>query len=200
MRIGAARSIDFITVVLLVSALIAAAGCSGDRPDGDTATNGDAGEKSGGSTEHDQSKSVPSGLVLRGLDGRDVTMSEFEGKLVVLNFWAAWNDDSRTLIEIMNAMYSRFSRQFQFLAVSMDKGGAPVIRSFMLENPILCDVFVNGDEVARAVGGIGKIPATVVIYEDGRIIRRMEGLYRKNQYEKLFASILQYRIATRRGR
>ncbi len=189
MRTVTVYRLGFPAVLFLVGILFAVGGCSGEKSDKKAAvdtvkTTGD---------EKDAFKTVPAGLVLNRLDGKEVSMGEYRGKLVVMYFWASWHTDSRTLVEIMNAVHRRYARSYEFLAVSMDKGGVPVILNFMREEYILCDVFVNGDEIARAVHGIGKLPTVLVILRDGRIIRRLEGLYRRKQYEELFSDMLRYR-------
>ena len=59
------------------------------------------------------------------------------------------------------------------------------MRSFLHEHRIAGDVIVNGEEVARAFGGIGKLPTTLVIIQDGHIAKNLKGLYRREQYEKI---------------
>jgi thiol-disulfide isomerase/thioredoxin len=121
-------------------------------------------------------------------------MRDFAGEIVVLNFWATWSNDSRELLDIINAIHRRYSKRYRFLAVAMDEGGAPVIKSFMREHPIACDVFVNGEEAAHSFGGIAKLPTTIVILRNGRILRRLDGLYRRKQYENLLDGIIRRRL------
>jgi hypothetical protein len=189
MRRVAIRS-GCVPVMFLAAALFAVGGCSGEKPDGKGAADS---VKIAGEEKNDAFAAVPAGLVMRRLDGKEVSMGEYRGQLVVMYFWASWHNDSRTLVEIMNSIHRKFSRSYQFFAVSMDKGGEPVIWNFMRDEYILCDVIVNGDEVARTVGGVGRLPTVLVILRDGRIVRRLEGLYKRRQYEDLLAGIRRYR-------
>ena len=190
MRVGAANHSGLSAVVLVIAALLAVWGCSGDKSEGEGAA-GDGTIAENGTKDITESK-LPD-IALKRLDGETVRMNSFRGKLVVLFFWASWNNDSRELIEIVNAIYPRYSRRYQFCAVSMDREGAPAIRGFVERHPILCDVFVNGGEVARAFNGVGTIPAFLVILRDGRVIKRLDGLHRRKQYEELLTGVLRYR-------
>ncbi len=174
-------------MVFLLAALLLAGACSGEKSDG--------GEGAG--TDEQETApivSAPPDLVLHRVDGGSVSLRDFSGEIVVLNFWATWNRDSRELLDIINAIHRRYSKRYRFIAVAMDEGGAPVIKSFMREHPIACDVFVNGEEASRSFGGIAKLPTTIVILRDGRILRRLEGLYRRKQYENLLDGIIRRRL------
>lgn len=188
MRIETIRHLRLFAAVIVISVLLALGGCSGEKHEEGAADTGEA----AGKGENNQAESMWRDIVLHRLDGETVSMAAYEGKLVVLFFWASWNSDSRELIEIMNELYPRHSRRYEFLAVSMDEGGVPAIRSFLLEHPITCDVFVNGAEVARAFNGVARLPTVLFFLRDGRVIRRVEGLHRRKQYEELLAGIKRY--------
>lgn len=176
-----------LAVLYLVLALLAA-GCSGEKSD--RTSTADTVETAGRESTH---KKVPSDLVLRRLDGKELSMGEYRGKRLVIYFWASWHNDSRKLVEIMNAVHRKYARSYRIFAVSMDEGGKPVILNFMRDEYILCDVIVNGAEVARAVGGVGKLPTLLVVLPDGRIVQRLEGLYTRKKYEKFLGGMIFYR-------
>lgn len=181
------RCFRFSASVLLFAVLLFVGACSGEKTEGDADAGADEREAASLGT-------VPPDLVLHGIDGRSMSMRDFAGEIVVMNFWATWNNDSRELLDIMNAIHRRYSRRYKFIAVAMDEGGSHVIKSYMREHPIALDVFVNGEEAARSFGGIAKLPTTIVILRDGRILRRMDGLYRRKRYENLLDGIIRRRL------
>ena len=66
---------------------------------------------------------------LRDLDGNVTSLSQFRGRVVLLNFWATWCGPCRVEMPAMEQLYRTFSRrEFQILAVSTDPQGVAVTR------------------------------------------------------------------------
>ena len=86
---------------------------------------------------------------LKNLNGQTVSLSDFDGKVVMIEFWATWCPPCRESAPEMEALYQRFNdRSFVLLSISIDEGGDAVekVRAFAneynLSYPILMD---NGD-------------------------------------------------------
>ena len=127
-------------------------------------------------------------------DGGHARLAEFRGKIVLLNFWAAWHNDSRELIPIMNALQKKFKRHVTVVGVLLDKNGAAALKGFELKQPIGFRVFINGEKVARKFGGTSELPTTYIILRDGRIFECIAGLRRKKVYEEKIIDLLKRRM------
>jgi thiol-disulfide isomerase/thioredoxin len=173
--------IGFIGAVLSVVFLLVAWSCSDERED----RTDDRAEEVAAADPAEPQGALPRGLVLRSVDGRKIPISDYAGELVLVNFWATWNNKSRELLTVMNKLHPRYSKRYHFLNVSMDEGGVRVVRTFAQTHSVAGEVIVNGREVADAFGGIGTIPATLLILRDGSVARRLKGLHRREKYEKL---------------
>ena len=110
-------------------------------------------------------------FTLSDLAGQPVQLRELRGKLVFVNFWATWCSPCRLEMPSMERLYQTFRQtEFVMLAVSIDRQGADVVKSFIedlkLTFPVLLD---RGMEVTRAFGMRG-LPTTYLIDRDGRLI------------------------------
>ena len=121
---------------------------------------------------------------LKDADGRIVQLSDFRGKVVLLNFWATWCDPCR--IEI--PWFVEFERQhkgqgFAVLGVSMDEDGWQAIKPFVSEAGINYRILLGDDKVSELYGGIDSLPTSFVIDREGRIAAVHVGLVSKSRYE-----------------
>lgn len=108
-----------------------------------------------------------------GLDGSDVKLADYKGKVVLLDFWAIWC--APCIVELPNviALYNEYHPQgLELLGISLDGDRSKVV-SFMVENPGMTwpQIFDGNaweSEVATLYG-VEMIPLTVLIGKDGTI-------------------------------
>jgi peroxiredoxin len=109
------------------------------------------------------------------LSGKTVSLSDYKGKVVFLNFWATWCGPCRDEMPSMEVLYQRFKgRNFELLSVNCGENKGEVeafIRRFKLNFPAALDL--SGRVSAQY--NITAIPATFIIDEDGRIVSRILG-------------------------
>ena len=133
---------------------------------------------------------------LKDLDGKDVTLSQFKGKVVLVNFWATWCDPCRVEIPWLIEMQQKYSaRGFTVLGVAMDEEGRTVVAPFvnkerfdvngsksLMNYPIV----IGNDAAADKFGGLLGYPTSVLINRDGKQIKRITGLI---SYEEIAQGI-----------
>jgi len=112
------------------------------------------------------------------LSGREVSLDDYLGEVVLVNVWATWCGPCRVEMPPIQASYRRYKdRGFTVLAVSIDQGPkyeekvAAFADEYALEFPILLDPEGRITEVLRTVG----VPETFVLGRDGRIAKRLIG-------------------------
>ena len=117
-------------------------------------------------------KAAPS-FQLTDINGQSVSLSDFQGKPVLLNFWATWCGPCRMEMPYIQEVYDEWSEQgLVLLAVNIREGLTTVeefMRDYNLSFPVLLDMEGNVAE-KYSVGGI---PTTYFIDSDG-IIRDMQ--------------------------
>ncbi len=106
------------------------------------------------------------------LDGETRSITEWDGQVVVLNFWASWCPPCREEIPLFNELQARFGdRGVQFVGVAVDRR-EPVM-TFIEEQPLGYPTllgFTSGREVQARYGNeAGTLPYTVVIDREGMI-------------------------------
>lgn len=118
-----------------------------------------------------------------------VNLSDFRGKVVVLDFWATWCPPCRKgipdLIELKNEYKNS---DVEFIGISLDsftRGGATKndVVPFMKDYGINYPIVIGDPEVAQQYGGINSIPTSFVIDKEGYIVSYYQGLIEKNQYK-----------------
>lgn len=115
-------------------------------------------------------------FTLQDLSGRDVRLSDFRGKVVLLNFWATWCPPCR--MEIPD--FIRLQRDYQdkgleIVGVSMDREGARIVAPFARQYGINYTMLVDGTPVAGRYGGITGVPTTFILDRQGRIVTMLQG-------------------------
>ena len=117
----------------------------------------------------------------RDLDGRPHALGEFQGRIVVLNFWATWCAPCREEMPGFQRLQGRWPGKVQFVGVSAEDAAkvTPFARSLGITYPL----WVGGDEVAELSKRLGNarsvLPHTVVLDGSGRVATTKVGAYRE---------------------
>ena len=125
-------------------------------------------------------------LTLKDVDGKDVSLSNYKGKVVLVNFWATWcipcREEIPWLIE-MQQMYS--AKGFTVVGLAMDEAGKSVVAPFVAKErftvnghqlPMSYPILIGNDDAAEKFGGLLGYPSSVLISRDGKQIQHVTGL------------------------
>jgi thiol-disulfide isomerase/thioredoxin len=133
-------------------------------------------------------------LTFKDLHGKPVTLSDYKGKVVLLDFWATWCPPCRKEIPGFIELYDRYkSRGLVVIGVSMDDAeDTPDVKRFAshlkMNYPILLG-FGRDDDLKPAFGEL-PLPTSFVIARDGRICARHDGLTATEQVEREITALL----------
>jgi cytochrome c biogenesis protein CcmG/thiol:disulfide interchange protein DsbE len=123
-------------------------------------------------------------FALRDPDGRAVRLSDYRGKVVLLNFWATWCGPCAIEVPWFVEFERRHKDQgFAVLGISMDEDGWQVVRPYMSRVGINYRVLLGNDEVASLYGGVDSLPTTFLIDREGKVAKMHLGLVSKSRYE-----------------
>ena len=109
--------------------------------------------------------------------GEQRSLAEYRGKAVLLNLWATWCAPCREEMPTLDRLQAKLGGpDFQVLALSLDRGGADVVRRFYAETGVanLAIFLADTSAVSSAVGLIG-LPTTLLVDPSGREIGRVVG-------------------------
>jgi peroxiredoxin len=130
-------------------------------------------------------------FTLRDGDGRVVHLSDFRGKVVLLNFWATWCGPCKFEIPWFIEFQNRYkSDGFTVLGVSMDDNGWSAVRPYMASARMNYPVVLGNSKVSLAYGGIEALPTTLVLDRDGKIQYLHAGLAGKDEYREEILTLL----------
>lgn len=134
------------------------------------------------------------------LDDRDVSLSEFKGKVVLLNFWATWCGPCRIEIPWLMEFQQKYSaRGFTVLGVAMDEEGKSPVTPFVQKEQCKVGgavelmnypIVLGNDAAADKFGGLVGFPTSVLISRDGRVVKRVDGLVSYDKIDKAIQSAL----------
>ena len=127
---------------------------------------------------------------LAGLDGKAVSLAEYRGKVVLLNFWATWCGPCRAEVADLVELQNRYSDKLQIIGLVVDDEDQDAIKKFAVDSGINYPIAIASDEVRIQYGGIPALPTCFVVDADGRIVQKHEGLRDPVLYEVEIRSLL----------
>jgi peroxiredoxin len=128
------------------------------------------------------------------LDGDPITLSRYQGRVVMLNFWATWCGPCRIEMPAMEVLYREFSRRdFDILAISTDAQGAAVTRPFRDEMKLTFPILHDSDFRVGLTYGARTLPMTFLVNRRGIVTHRIFGArdWQSPEARKLIQKLIQ---------
>jgi len=123
-------------------------------------------------------------------DMKDVKLSDYRGKVVLLNFWASWCAPCLKELPRFSAWQRDYGVEgLQILGVSMDDDAAPV-RRLLAKHPLAYPILMGDAKLGEAFGGVLGLPCSYLIDTEGRIVARFRGEGDLKQIEAQIKALL----------
>ncbi len=124
-------------------------------------------------------------FALKDLYSKKISLTEFRGRVVLINFFATWCPPCHQEIPDLVRLYQQHKNKgLVILGVALDAGGeVKELRSFVQKMKIPYPVLIGGEEIAEDYRIFG-LPTTVIINPEGRIHRRFNGLVPMDHFER----------------
>jgi thiol-disulfide isomerase/thioredoxin len=135
-------------------------------------------------------KPAPS-FTLKSVNGKTVSLADYKGKAVLLNFWATWCGPCKLEMPWLIQMQKKYASQgFTVLGISEDDGSKKEVTDFMAKMGIDYPVLMYDEQMNNAYGGIDYLPTSYYIGRDGKVIVESGGLISESEMEANIQKIL----------
>ncbi len=131
-------------------------------------------------------------FTLKDVEGRDVTLASYKGKVIVLDFWATWCGPCKVEIPHFIEFQDKYGpKGLQIVGISVDDTVdklTPYVKDMKMNYMVLQGL--GHDDVQDAYGPIMGIPVSVVINREGKVCATHTGLTSKDVFESEIKALL----------
>ena len=122
--------------------------------------------------------------------GAPVRLSDYKGRVVLLNFWATWCHGCKTEIPWYMEFQKKYKAQgFTVVGASMDDQGWKIVKPFVKAKKLNYPVVMASEDLAKQYG-LGEMPLSILIDRDGRIADSHAGVVDRNEWESEIERLL----------
>jgi thiol-disulfide isomerase/thioredoxin len=130
-------------------------------------------------------------FALKDLDGNTVKLSDYKGKVVIIDFWATWCGPCRRGIPEFIELQKEYGEdQLVILGVSVDQGDLSVVPAFAKNYGINYPVLYANEDIQRKYGPIRSIPTAFIVDTAGKVNDVTVGLRPKTYFKEKINSLL----------
>ena len=124
-------------------------------------------------------------FTLPDVNGNQVALSDFQAKVLIVDFWATWCPGCVAEIPHFIDLYDQYKDQgLEIIAISLDEGGADDVRPFLKKKPINYTMLIGNEDISKQYNTKGILPTTFVIDRTGKIRSKYVGYRKKPVFEK----------------
>jgi thiol-disulfide isomerase/thioredoxin len=130
-------------------------------------------------------------FTIKDLDGKDVSLTSFKGKVILLNFWATWCGPCKAEIPGFVELQNAYKNDLVVVGYSVDDKpdqARAFANEFKMNYPILLGD--GREDVQDSYGPIWGIPASFIISRDGKVCKKHLGIAPKAVFEKEIKALL----------
>lgn len=116
-------------------------------------------------------------FTLKSLNGRNLSLREHRGRVVMLNFWATWCGPCRQEMPALNALYEKY-RDAGFVLFGINVDADPATAARMTERlKIAYPILFDREKKASSLYQVNAMPMTILIDRDGKVRHVQKGYY-----------------------
>jgi peroxiredoxin len=122
------------------------------------------------------SKSMVPDFTLKDMNGKAVKLSDYKGKIVILNFWAVWCQYCKLEMPDLNELDKEFAKENNAVILAVDVQESPdTVKDYLTSNSIGLKVLMDTDGAVSQSYGVSGFPTTFVINKDGSLYTYISG-------------------------
>jgi len=130
-------------------------------------------------------------FTLNDMTGKPITLSQYKGKVILLDFWATWCGPCAQEIPHFVELSKKYQdKGLAIIGVSIDEGGAAAVKPFIEEHKVDYPIVLGNADLEKSYGGIQGIPTTFIINKSGKVVDSFVGYRDIDVFEKKIQSLL----------
>ncbi len=148
------------TLIVVVTGVLLLSGCPGGPPPSSVAIGEQAPE-----------------FTLPNMEGEQVSLSDFRGQVVVINFWATWCPPCREEKPTMEQLYQQKKDDgLVILAVNVEENPHQVVSQYLLQHSYSFPILLDGiNAEVQGLYGVFRYPESYIIDRDGTVVDHIIG-------------------------
>lgn len=127
---------------------------------------------------------------LADINGKMVKLSDYSGKVIILNFFATWCPPCRMEMPDFDRIQKEYGKDVKVIAVNVGRESIEKVKEFARSNNLEFTIAMDDGAVSRLYGPIPGIPVTVIIDKNFNIARRYVGLRPKEVFVRDIKDLL----------
>ena len=128
---------------------------------------------------------------LKSIDGKTIKLSDYKGKIVIIDFWATWCPPCRRGIPDLVSIQNEYKNKVVVIGISLDREKTiKDVPGFIKDYAINYPVVYGDDNVVIAYGGIQSIPTSFVVDKKGNVVDMHVGLVSKDTFVNKIKELL----------
>lgn len=180
-----------IALILIVVAVFVTKGFNKDTTDiSDTTQKPQATSQNKASSNNTSQANKAIDFTLYDLDGNKISLNDFRGKSVYLNFWATWCPPCRKEMPAMEKIYQEYKDK-GLVVLTIDIGeDKETVKNFIQDNNFNFEVLLDSDQSVAAKYSITSIPVSYFIDKDGNINDKRVGALQEDEMRSYIKKLM----------
>jgi thiol-disulfide isomerase/thioredoxin len=138
---------------------------------------------------------------LEDLNGNPHRLTDWQGKVMLVNFWATWCQPCRQEIPLLVKLQAKYAAQgLQVIGIATDEQSEQDVRNFMKQMVVNYPILMGENQVPQIIAALGGtyigLPYTVVLDQGGRVFKIHPGELDPKEAETLVRSALSNTVKT----
>ena len=125
------------------------------------------------------------------LNGKIISLKDFSGKVLIVNFWATWCPPCEEEIPKLNQLHKRYKNEgLVVIGIALDKDSLNLVEPFVREKIIGYPILMGNEQVLRDMEDFSGVPTTLIVDQKGNIKKKYDGAFDKDDLEKILKELL----------
>lgn len=127
---------------------------------------------------------------LKDLNGNDIKLSDYEGKIVILNFWAVWCKYCKQEMPDLNELNKELADENEAVIIAVDvQESSDTAKDYLTSNNIDLKVLLDQDGSVSQTYSVTGFPTTFIINKDGSLYTYISGATDKETLLKIIDKV-----------